>query len=436
MSLDALNTRKAAPLAVLVGGLPGWIAAVERLLLRQEPSWSAMLHGLGDAAAILGMSFFAASLVLMLRVGWLERVFGGLDALYLAHHLCGALAFLVLLLHPVTLALRLLIEHGAARAFEATFPSPAHAGEFLGWVVLVWLMAMMVATFHARLSYVGWKWLHASAGIAFLLGIGHLLLVRRASDWAVPLLALWIFAGLSALVWRLLIDRGTVAGRRYVVEAVHHLGDSVVELILRPLGRPLAFRPGQFVFAAFYDTEGYHGCAEYHPFTIASAAGDPSVRLVVKALGDCTGRMQQMRPGVPVRVQGPFGAFWSGSSDRRQVWIAGGIGIAPFLSMAEALEAEGPPVGLYYGVPSRSAATGLPELERIAARNPRLGLAPLFADRGETPRIDCIAAQAGQLSDTEFFICGPAAMVAAMSQDLQARGVAETAIHTERLDFR
>ncbi|WP_395018725.1 ferric reductase-like transmembrane domain-containing protein [Dongia sp.] len=437
MSVDAQNKLKAAPLAaILIGGLPGWIAAVERLLLAPGTSWSAVLHGLGDAAAILGMSLFAASLVLMLRVGWLERLLGGLDSLYLAHHLAGALAFLVLLLHPVTLALRVLIENGAARVFDTTFPNPAHAGEFLGWVTLIWLMAMMLATFQARLSYVGWKWLHASAGIAFLFGTGHLLLVQRTSDWAMPLLALWILAGLGALVWRLLIDRGVVAGRRFVVEGARDLGEGVVELTLRPLGRPLAFRPGQFVFAAFYDTEGYRGCAEYHPFTIASAAGDPALRLVVKALGDCTSRMQRMRPGVPVRVHGPFGAFWPEIVDRPQVWIAGGIGIAPFLSMAAALAEEGPPVSLYYGAASRREATGLPELERIAARRSRLTLVPMFADRGELPGVDRIAAETGSLTGAEYFICGPAAMVTAVSRDLQAGGVAEADIHIERLDFR
>ena len=51
--------------------------------------------------------------------------------------------------------------------------------------------------------------------------------------------------------------------------------------------------------------------------------------------------------------------------------------------MADSLTAEGPPVALYYGVASRSTAACLPELERIAARQSRLKLIPLFADRGE-----------------------------------------------------
>ena len=442
MSVQALDTttvwaRRYAPfLAVVLGGLPGWMAAIERLPFGHGTALAPLLHGLGDATAILGLSLFAASLVLMLRVGWLERAFGGLDSLYRAHHLVGVFSFLVLLIHPVTVGLRMLIRHGAARALETTLPNPAHAAIFLGWIALLWLMAMMIATFLARLSYVGWKWLHASAGIAFLFGVAHLLLVRRTSEFALPLLGLWIVAGVVALIWRLLIDRGAVAGRRYIVERARHLTDRIVELTLRPLGPPLAFAPGQFVFAAFCNTADYRGCAEYHPFTIASPGGDSALRLIVKALGDCTARMQDLRPGVPVRLQGPFGAFRPAAAGRPQTWIAGGIGVTPFLAMADALPAEGPPIAFYYGVPSRQEAACLDELERIAVRQPRLHLIPLFADRGEMPSIARIAADGGTLADREFFICGPVGMVGTLTQELLARGVPEASNHTERFDFR
>ena len=433
-----MTARRLVPtLAIVLGGLPGWVALVERFFFGHGRMAPPLLHALGDTTAILGMSLFATSLVLMVRTSWLERRCGGLDRLYRAHHLAGVLAFLILLLHPVTVGLRLLIRHGADRALAVTLPSAVHPAELLGWIALLWLMALMIATFHARLSYVGWKWLHASAGIAFLVGVAHLLLVRRTSDWSLPLLVLWILAGLGALVYRALIDRSVVGGRRYVVEQVGHPAKDVAALVLRPVGRPVVAEPGQFVFAAFYDGGGYHGCGEYHPFTVASRPGETTLRLIVKALGDCTRRMQRIRPGAVASIQGPFGTFQQPvRPDNPQVWIAGGIGITPFLAMAADLAPEGPPVDLYYGSLNRHEAVSLTELERIAAGHPRLRLFPLFAESGEMPKLERIAEQSGSLAGKEFFICGPAAMTAALATGLRAAGISDDAIHSERFDFR
>ncbi|HVM85796.1 MAG TPA: ferredoxin reductase family protein [Candidatus Binatia bacterium] len=433
-----MTARRLMPtLAIVLGGLPGWIALVERFFFGHGRMAPPLLHALGDTTAILGMSLFATSLVLMVRTSWLERRCGGLDRLYRAHHLTGVLAFLILLPHPATVGLRLLIRHGAYRARDVTLPSPTHPAELLGWIALLWLMALMIATFHAKLSYVGWKWLHASAGFAFLVGVAHLLLVRRTSDWSLPVLALWILAGIAALVYRLLIDRGAVAGRRYVVEQVDHPVKDVAELVLRPVGQPVAATPGQFVFAAFYDSGGYHGCGEYHPFTIASTPGETTLRLIVKALGDCTRRMQGIRPGAVASIQGPFGTFRQPvRAESAQVWIAGGIGITPFLAMATDLRPVGPPVDLYYGALNRHEAVWLAELERIAADRPRLRLIPLFAEKGEMPKLERIAQQSGPLAGKEFFICGLAAMTAALTDGLRAAGIADNDIHSERFDFR
>jgi len=264
-----------------------------------------------------------------------------------------------------------------------------------------------------------------------------MLVMRRTSDWALPPLAIWILAGIGALIYRTLIDRGAAGSLRYVVDRVEHPAGNVTELTLKPLGRSLAFTPGQFVFAAFYDGAGYHGCGEYHPFTIASRPGDGWLRLIVKALGDCTRRMQRMRPGAVVRIHGPFGAFFN-PADRKsaQIWIAGGIGITPFLAMAADLPPEGPPVDLYYGAPRRHEAIALAELVRLSAASPRLRLFPLFAERGEMPDVERIAQQSGPLLGKEFFICGPAAMTGALSRQLRAAGVPDSAVHTEQFDFR
>ena len=85
--------------------------------------------------------------------------------------------------------------------------------------------------------------------------------------------------------------------------------------------------------------DGWHR----HPFTISSAPQEGVVRVTVKALGDYTSRLQELvEPGMPAVIGGPHGRFnhWRGTD--RQVWIAGGVGVAPFLSWVRALDGELP----------------------------------------------------------------------------------------------
>lgn len=76
---------------VCPAGLPRWSISTIG-----GAGWPAMLHSVSEVTALLGSAMFAASLVLMVRVGWLERASGGLQNLYLSHHLTGVLAYLAL----------------------------------------------------------------------------------------------------------------------------------------------------------------------------------------------------------------------------------------------------------------------------------------------------------------------------------------------------
>jgi predicted ferric reductase len=88
---------------------------------------------------------------------------------------------------------------------------------------------------------------------------------------------------------------------------------------------------GQFAFVTFVKQEGSH------PFTIASASETSLSRVVfqIKALGDYTKALgTKLASGQSVMIEGPYGRFTldHASSDSPQLWVAGGIGITPFLS--------------------------------------------------------------------------------------------------------
>ena len=108
-------------------------------------------------------------------------------------------------------------------------------------------------------------------------------------------------------------------------------------------GRGVVHSPGQFAFYRFL--KGFPG-KEEHPFTISAGAAPSKnnyLSFTAKALGDFTGALPQVPVGSRVKVDGPYGVFTSQvvSAHRPRVWIAGGIGITPFLSMARTLSDEG-----------------------------------------------------------------------------------------------
>src|SRR4051812_3481389 len=75
-------------------------------LLNAHPVWSTAnwllaFSNLGKIFGIIGFMFFALNLVFSLRKRWLERLFGGLNRVYIAHHLTGGIALILLCFHPL-----------------------------------------------------------------------------------------------------------------------------------------------------------------------------------------------------------------------------------------------------------------------------------------------------------------------------------------------
>jgi predicted ferric reductase len=76
------------------------------------------------------------------------------------------------------------------------------------------------------------------------------------------------------------------------------------------------------------------GWSEPHPFTISCAPEDEILRFTIKKAGVFTSSIPELKPGTPVRVEGPFGVFCRDIEKRQEIaMIAGGVGITPFLSV-------------------------------------------------------------------------------------------------------
>lgn len=393
------------------------------------------MQATASALGIAALALWCASFVLMLRLRALERAAGGLDRLYWWHHACGAFAYLAVLAHPLALAAQAFDAGGWRAAAAVATPPGEGAAVRAGWLALALLMAMMIATFQVRLAYARWRVVHAVTAPAFVAAIAH------AWSFAGPglrgALASMLAVALGALAWRYALARGWVRAHPYRVARVGHPGQGLLDLDLEPIGAPIGWQPGQFVFVAFREGPGWRGCGEYHPYTIAGRGAGQRMRLLIRSLGDCTAHLQTVRVGVAASVQGPYGAFLAQRDARRpQLWVAGGIGITPFLAALGNETGPAAPIDLVHvhrpgDVPAPAC---LPDLPSALPQQARLLAIETAGDVGDVWA--AITARLGALAGRQVFLCGPPALVDALRPRLAAAGVAPGDIHSERFDFR
>jgi predicted ferric reductase len=303
---------------------------------------------------------------------------------------------------------------------------------FLGVIALVGLILALLLPRLRNLKHETFVLVHRCIGLMFLLGCLHVILVPVT--WTLPSLLISYLlaimgAGALAFVYRSILGRFIVRRYRYQIEEVNRLGLSAVELVLTPLGAALTFRPGQFVFIAIVDDLLPR---ETHPFSITSAPSDTRLRLVVKALGDYTAQLLALRPGGVALLEGPYGGFsYIGVENQHQIWIAGGIGVTPFLSMARSLDDTPYEIDFYYCSQGAEDAFFLDELFEMSDRCPRFRVISIRRASLGHITVEDIQAASISLLKHDFLICGPPVMIHNLRQQLLARGVPPSQIHFE-----
>ena len=140
----------------------------------------------------------------------------------------------------------------------------------------------------------------------------------------------------------------------------------------------VAFTPGQFIVLAFGGPTGW----ERHPFSISSAPSDRRLEVTVKASGDYTGAPRGCAAG---RRTGEGGRavrrLRLSPGGPEQIWIAGGIGVTPFMSWLRSLDdAFDRDVEFFYSVREPGEAVYRDEIEAAVERHPSIRTHFVFTD--------------------------------------------------------
>lgn len=394
-------------------------------------SFESSMANIGQLLGLVGVSLFALNLILSARLHVLEKYFNGLNKVYERHGQIGQVALMMLLFHP----LFLLFIYADSLSSAAIFLLPsANWPQNFGIFALAIMLSLIVITLYLRPRYHIWKVTHKFLGGAFFLASLHVFLIPSDTSIFMPLrvyiLGLVAF-GLLAFSYRTLFGRLFVKRYVYVVSKVVSKNRDICEITMMPQEDMMSFTPGQFIFVSFMDGTMSR---EAHPFSITSSTHGNSLTIAVKKSGDYTNRITGVAVGNVVYIEGPFGVFsYTQGAHKKQIWIAGGIGITPFLAMVRSLRKEaGYTVDLYYCVKNEQEAVYANEIQTTGSL---VRMIPFYSDSKGYINTAFIEKESGELSKKDIFICAPQPMIQSLRSQFINAGVGKRSIYSEEFSI-
>jgi predicted ferric reductase len=436
----------------------GFMLAILYVALVTLPLGLAFLQGkparpFGDELASgLAMAGFAMLLVEFVLSGRFRTISGhiGIDLTMRLHQFAARIALVFLVVHPFLYSTPL----DRARPWDVTgqltlgLDAASLATGIVAWVVMAVVTVMAIFRDELPFTYEAWRLGHGIGAVTLAVGGTHHAIVAGRYSGSAGLQEFWlVLLGLAllSLVFVYVVKPLGQLSRPYTVTSVRRVGLKLWELVIAPRkGRVPAFRAGQFVWLNVGNSPF---SLKENPFSIASSPRrDDELRFVIKEVGDFTGSVGAIAPGTRAHVDGPHGDLvLEGRRADRIALIAGGVGIAPMLSILRRLDDDRDPrpVTLLYGNRCAEQIVHGDELEamagRIDLRVVHVLTEPPEGWTGRTGVIDegCLRDVLGAREDggTLHIICGPAPMIDAVETDLARMGVPTRQIISERFTY-
>lgn len=385
-------------------------------------SWQNTHRILGEVFSSWVVTVFAFNFLMATRSRWVERIFGGLDKMYLIHRRSGVIAVFLLLAHFIIVPR------------DLTAFSPGKPLGFYAFVLILLGVLISAAPFFKRkIPYHKWINIHKLMGLFYVMGVVHGLMVHSLIQ-ELPITRVYVFGmafiGIAAWFYRAFLFGFFNKKLDYQITNIEDLGHGISEIIMKPISDSLNFLAGQFAFFKFPSISK----KEQHPFTISSHPNQKDLRITVKGLGDYTNDMyNKVKIGDKITVEGPYGHFSSSYiKEKEQIWVAGGIGITPFLALAKDMYIH--KVHLFWCVKNEAEAVYAKEFAAIEQNNPNFKLTVWASDQSGYLTADQLGIS--DFASKGFLICGPESLKTNMMKQLKEKGVKSDDIYDEEFAFR
>jgi predicted ferric reductase len=415
-------------------------------------NWYSILHiySLGMFCGIVSYVYFANTLILSARIRCFDRVFGH-DRVMLFHGRLAGVAFACACAHAVFKCLYLApgtvqVTLGiAALALFATVGLATVLFMVGNPLHRIAAMAALRAFGVRRLGfdYSRLKLFHNLTAPALALVTAHALMASPTAETRARLGLMGAWGAMALLVhfYHKVLRVAFRYRRAFRVAAARRLTDSVVEIrAARPDGSKLEHRAGQFAFFRLLSPV----CGlEEHPFTISSPPGSETLHITVKALGDYSAALPAVAVGTRLLCDGPYGRFTPARGAGPYLFVAGGIGITPFLSILREWDAGGitEPVTLIWSVRTRDEQIDEGFFKTAAARHTAFRFVPVLTREpgGAGRRVDRALLSAyiepANVARLTAYVCGPDSFRRAVIGYLRDLGLPHRAIRDETFAF-
>lgn len=405
-----------------------------------------------ELATGTGMLAFAIILVEFVLSGRFRAISGrvGMDVTMLYHQLLARTALVLALVHPFLYRGDFDYQRPWDPSRQLTLANDfdALATGLVAWIALLVFVAISVARDQLPYKYETWRLMHG-VGALLIAGFGlhHTLNAGRFSQDPV-LAGVWLTlfgAAVVSLVYVYTVRPLLQRNRAWRVVSAKQVALKIWELALEPENHSgLDFEAGQF---AWLNVGNSSFSLHENPFSISSAPSDNgSIQFLIKELGDFTGSVGRIAPGTKAYIDGPHGNLTiAGRNEPGIALIAGGVGVAPLLSILRQLhlDEDSRPSVLVYGNRIEQQIVYRDELE-ILARDYATKLVHVLSEPPEgwdglvgrvDPKMLADLFQSAESKSWLYVLCGPVAMMETVERGLLEIGVPHNNIVSERFDY-
>ena len=399
---------------------------------------------LTGACAVVLMT---VSMILSARIAFVSHWMNGLDKGYIVHKWTGILSSVFVLSH-------FLMENVPHWLVELNIiPNPGEltdgsqyaeleidlyqSGMLLIQPAFYLMIALVVIALFKKIPYHWFRKSHKIFPVIFLIAAFHGATAQLKERWLgspgsfilMFVLTIGVIAAVIALFRKIGASRKITAK----ISSIDLREGDILDLRLSTEGSAFDYWPGQYAFLKFAHDK------EPHPFSMASFDNQrSSLRFAIKGLGDFTSALsERLSVGQTVEVEGPYGEFDFNDGCDRQVWIAGGIGITPFLSRLAYLaqHPERKPIDFWYS--TRCARTeAFPQSLEQYCGQAGVNFYHLDSTKQEYLALASIRHRAGDLTNTSIWFCGPEAFSDCLIKELKESGFDLRNFHYDSFSMR
>ena len=415
------------------------LTSLPALLLMSPPAhWSVATATL-YFSAIAG--YLGVMLILWMYIIGTKSVFGlifhDIAPIMRIHRWLGTYGAVFILLHPILI----ILSYGESILYTIV---PSLGSEFERHVTLgriAFLMFAVVwitsALLRSKMGYRPWKYIHFLSYICLPFALLHI--PGTGSQFAShAFVQAYFYSILIALILvSLLRIRGLINGDRhaYVVSRHGKIADEAYLLELSPTSSDRSLpRPGQYIYLKF----GLF--SEDHPFSVVSTNHETGeITLAYRNLGRFTSYMIEQKIGSKVSISRGFGEFLTPyDAGQPTVFIAGGIGITPFIETIGRRPAQSD-MWLFYSNRTHDTSAFLPQLNAMLGTR---AVSIFNQENAVNPQeengylnTDIIRKYITDPTRYHYYLCGPEIMMKSVGEMLRSLNVPDTQIKTEAFNF-